>query len=135
MHPAQKEIIQDRLLKKYGDFHHNTLMHSALEEEKERQANLLVRKQFNEQQRENLKKSEEFRKQWEAEHLEKWAANMTIRQIQVQKDEQFKSKINFERSQYKTMSEMNAMKSLDNDIADFEKRNLKNKKPDSDEEN
>ena len=110
-------------------------MHSALQEEKERQAKLFVRKQFNEQQRENIKKSEEFRKQWEAEHLEKWAANMTIRQIQVSKDEQFKSKINFQRSQYKTMSEMNAMKSLDNDIADFEKRNLKNKKPDSDEEN
>ena len=44
---------------------------------------------------------------------------MTVRQIQVAKDEQFKSKVQFDKSQYKTMSEMNAMKSLDNDIADF----------------
>ncbi len=42
---------------------------------------------------------------------------MTIRQTQVAKDDQFKSKIQFEKSQYKTMSELTAIKSLDNDIA------------------
>jgi len=44
---------------------------------------------------------------------------MTIRQTQLAKDDQFKSKIQFEKSHYKTMSEMNAIKSLDNDIAEF----------------
>lgn len=95
MHPAQKEIIQDQHLKKFDDFHQNTLLKVASAEEKERQGRLLLRKKFNEQQRDNLKKSEEFRKQWEAENVEKWAVNMTIRQTQVAKDEHFKSKIQF----------------------------------------
>lgn len=93
MHPAQKEIIQDKHLRKFEDFHQNTLMKVANAEEKERQGRLLLRKKFNEQQRDNLKKSEEFRKQWEAENVEKWAVNMTIRQTQVAKDEHFKSKL------------------------------------------
>ena len=59
---------------------------------------------------------------------------MTIRQTQVAKDEQFKSKTNFEKSQYKTMSEMNALKSLGNDIAAFERKNLKRREDDSDDE-
>lgn len=66
--------------------------------------------------------------------MDKWAVNMTIRQTQVAKDEQFKSKINFEKSQYKTMSEMSALKSLENDIAAFERKNLKKKQDDSDDE-
>ena len=44
---------------------------------------------------------------------------MTIRQTQVAKDDQFKSKINFEKTHNKTMSEMNALTSLKNDIAEF----------------
>jgi hypothetical protein len=64
MHPAQKEIIQEKLLRKYGEFHNNTLMRTAHEEERERQVKLLLRKKFNEEQRDNLKKSEEFRRQW-----------------------------------------------------------------------
>jgi hypothetical protein len=59
---------------------------------------------------------------------------MTIRHTQMAKDEQFNSKVQFEKSQYKTMSEMNAMKLLDNDIAAFERKNLKRKQDDSDEE-
>lgn len=55
-------------------------------EEKEKQANLLLRNKVIEQQRDNLKKSEDFHRQWEAEHAEKWALNMSIRQTQVQKD-------------------------------------------------
>lgn len=57
MHPAQKEIVQDRLLKKFGDFHERTLNKVVQEEEKERQAKQLLRNKFHDQQRENLKKS------------------------------------------------------------------------------
>lgn len=65
------------------------------EEENEKQAKILLRNRFIEQERENLKKSEEFRKQWEADNLDKWAVNMSIRQSQLTKDEQFKSKLQF----------------------------------------
>lgn len=47
MHPAQKEIIQDRHLRKFGDFHTTTLHSVASAEEKERQSKLLLRKKFN----------------------------------------------------------------------------------------
>ena len=60
---------------------------------------------------------------------------MSIRQTQMAKDEQYKSKIQFEKNQYKTMSELNALKSLKNDISEFEKKNLNSKKKDdSDDE-
>lgn len=59
---------------------------------------------------------------------------MTIRQSQVAKDEHFVSKLNLEKDQHKTMSEMNALKSLENDIAAFERKNLGKVEDDSDEE-
>lgn len=86
LHPAQKEIVEHKLLKKYSDFHLLANRKAMQEEEKERQAQLLLRTKFYEQERDNLKKSEEFRKQWEAENREKWANNMTLRQIQISKD-------------------------------------------------
>lgn len=119
LHPAQKEIIHQRLLKKFGDFHSTSTIRAQQEEDNEKQAKILLRNRFIEQERENLKKSEEFRKQWEADNLEKWAANMSIRQSQLHKDEHFKSKIQFQKSHYKTMSQLNAIKSLDSDIAEF----------------
>jgi hypothetical protein len=48
---------------------------------------------FNEQERENIKKSKEFRKQWKADHFKKWAANRSIRQTQEAKDQQYNSKL------------------------------------------
>lgn len=57
---------------------------------------------------------------------------MTIRQTQVVKDEQYKSKLQFQKSHSKTMSEINAIKSLDSDIAEFEKKNLARRQDDSD---
>jgi hypothetical protein len=83
------------LLKKFGDFHSSSTIRVQHEEENEKQAKILLRNRFIEQERENLKKSEEFRKQWEADNLDKWAVNMSIRQSQLTKDEQFKSKLQF----------------------------------------
>lgn len=57
MHPAQKEIIEQKLLKKFVNFEDRSNNRAAQDEEKERQAKLLLRSKFNEQQRENLKKS------------------------------------------------------------------------------
>lgn len=132
LHPAQKEIIEQALLKKFVDFEHKNRLKAAQEEEKARQAKLLKQSKFNEQERENIKKSEEFRRQWEAEHLEKWAANRSIRQTQVAKDEQYRSKLETQKMQSRTMSEMNAMRALDNDIATFERKNLNRIPNDSD---
>lgn len=134
MHPAQKEIIQDKLLKKFSDFHHTSSLKAMQDEDKEMQAKLYLRSKFYEQQRDNIKKSEEFRKQWESEHIEKWSANMTIRQTQVIKDEHFRSKIQELKTHNKTMSEVNALKALENDIAAFERKNLNRNSDDSDEE-
>ena len=65
---------------------------------------------------------------------------MTLRHLQNDKDEMFKTKLKETKIQNKTMSEINAIKALDKDINDFEKKFIKNKKdlvnnvPDSDEQ-
>lgn len=47
LHPAQKEIIQDQVLKKFGDFQFTSTMKAMQEDEKDRQASLLLRSKFN----------------------------------------------------------------------------------------
>ena len=51
LHPAQKEIIQDKLLQKFGDFHNNSIYKAGNDEEKDRQTNLLLRRKFYDQER------------------------------------------------------------------------------------
>ena len=60
---------------------------------------------------------------------------MTVRKMQKEKDVLFRTKQENQKVQAKTMSEMNALKSVDNDIDEFEKRVLKKSgDSDSDEE-
>ena len=83
---------------------------------------------------ENIKKSAEFRNDWEQSNIEKWAVNMAVRKMQREKDAIFISTQETKKVQAKTMSEMNAMKSMDKDIDEFEKRVL-GKDDDSDSGN
>lgn len=61
-------------------------MKAAQIDDKEKQAKLLQQKKFYDHQRDSIIKSEQFSKQWEAEGREKWKNNMTIREIQITKD-------------------------------------------------
>ena len=47
---------------------------------------------------------------------------MTVRRLQNQKDAAYKSMLEHSKIQNKTMSELNAIKTLDNDIKQFEKK-------------
>lgn len=57
--------------------------------------------------------------QWEAQNAEKWANNMTIRQVQIQKDELYHTKQQEMKIFAKTSSEANALKALQSDIEKF----------------
>lgn len=50
---------------------------------------------------------------------------MTVRHIQNDKDTMFKTKLQQTKFQNRTMSELNAIKSMDKDINDFERKFLK----------
>lgn len=77
---------------------------------------------FREKQLDNIKKSSQFRNEWEQSNMEKWSANLTVRKIQKEKDQLYKTKIQQTKMQSKTMSELNAIKTLDDDIKRFEKK-------------
>lgn len=100
-------------------------MRATLLDEKQKQSKILLRNKFIDEERDNLKKSEDFRKQWEAENSEKWSMNMSIRRTQVQKDQLYKSKLENNKYQNKTMAQLNAVRSLGNDIQQFEKKNFR----------
>lgn len=50
---------------------------------------------------------------------------MTVRHMQSDKDVMFKTKLQQTKIQNKTMSELNAIKSLDKDINEFERKFIK----------
>lgn len=93
---------------------------------------MLRQSKFREKQLDNIKKSAQFRQDWEQSNVEKWAANMTVRKLQNEKDFAYRSKLENTKIQSKTMSELNAIKALDKDIKDFEKKVSKKPKDDSD---
>jgi hypothetical protein len=58
LHPAQKEIIEHQLLKKFNDFHLTSIVKASQGDEKERQSRLLQQKKFYDHQRDSINKSE-----------------------------------------------------------------------------
>lgn len=82
MHRAQKSINIDAHLRKFPEFQQKQLVKAEIEENKEYQARLFGQRKFRDKQLENIKKSAEFRMEWEQSNLEKWNANMTIRKLQ-----------------------------------------------------
>ena len=74
------------------------------EERRDAQATLLRQSKFREKQLDNIKKSAQFRQDWEQSNVEKWGANMTVRRLQNEKDFAYRSKLENTKIQSKTMS-------------------------------